>query len=117
MSLRRTPFFRVLHRPRLFLGGEREPTLMMAIVAAGLAVSGQNIVTLIVAAVLWFGCIGIFRQVAKADPQMSRVYLRQIKYRGYYPPRSRPYRDDEKSSRGFYIGTAVAVVALLYWMF
>ncbi len=46
VSLRRTPFFRVLHRPRLFLGGEREPTLMMAIVAAGLAVSGQNIVTL-----------------------------------------------------------------------
>ncbi len=35
LSLRRTPFFRVLHRPRLFLGGEREPTLMMAIVAAG----------------------------------------------------------------------------------
>ena len=93
MSLRRTPFFRVLHRPRLFLGGEREPTLMMAIVAAGLAVSGQNLVTLAVAGVLWFGSIGIFRAIAKADPQMSLVYLRQIKYRGYYPPRSRPYRD------------------------
>ena len=116
MSLRRTPFFRVLHRPRLFLGGEREPTLMMAIVAAGLAVSGQNLVTLIVAAVLWFGCIGIFRQVAKADPQMSRVYLRQLRYRGYYPPRSRPYRDTEKSSRSFYIGTGAAAAALLYWM-
>jgi type IV secretion system protein TrbD len=116
VSLRRTPFFRVLHRPRLFLGGEREPTLMMAIVAAGLAVSGQNLVTLIVAAILWFGCIGIFRQVAKADPQMSRVYLRQLKYRGYYPPRSRPYRDAERSSRPFYAATCAAVVALLYWM-
>ena len=116
MSLRRTPFFRVLHRPRLFLGGEREPTLMMAIVAAGLAVSGQNLVTLIVAGVLWFGCIGVFRQVAKADPQMSRVYLRQLKYRGYYPPRSRPYRDAETSSRGFTIATGVLAMALLYWM-
>jgi type IV secretion system protein VirB3 len=117
VSLRRTAFFRVLHRPRLFLGGEREPTLMMAIVAAGLAVSGQNLVTLIVAAVLWFGCIGIFRQIAKDDPQMSRVYLRQLKYRGYYPPRSRPYRDAETSPHNFYLGTAVIVVAFLYWVF
>ena len=116
MSLRRTAFFRVLHRPRLFLGGEREPTLMMAIVAAGLAVSGQNLVTLVVAAVLWFGCIGIFRQVAKTDPQMSRVYLRQLRYRGYYPPRSRPYRDAETSSRGFTIAMTVVAAALLYWM-
>jgi type IV secretory pathway TrbD component len=82
-----------------------------------LAVSGQNLVTLIVAAILWFGYIGIFRQVAKADPQMSRVYLRQLKYRGYYPPRSRPYRDAERSSRTFTAATCVAVVALLCWMF
>jgi type IV secretion system protein VirB3 len=98
------------------LGGEREPTLMMAIVAAGLAVSGQNLVAVIVAAMLWFGCIGLFRQMAKADPQMSRVYMRQIKYCSYYPPRSRPYRDAEKSSQWFYITTAVLTLALLYWM-
>jgi type IV secretion system protein VirB3 len=98
------------------LGGEREPTLMMAIVAAGLAVSGQNLVAVIVAAMLWFGCIGLFRQMAKADPQMSRVYMRQIKYRGYYPPRSRPYRDAEKSSQSFYVITAAMTLALLYWM-
>jgi hypothetical protein len=89
---------------------------MMAIVAAGLAVSGQNLVALIVAAVLWFGCIGIFRQVAKADPQMSRVYTRQLRYRGYYAPRSRPYRDAERSSRTFTIGLAAAGAVLRYWM-
>ena len=89
---------------------------MMAIVAAGLAVSGQNLVTLAVAAILWFGCIGIFRQVAKADPQMSRVYLRQIKYRGYYPARSRPYRDAVTSSRGFTLGLVATAVLLLVWV-
>ena len=98
------------------MGGEREPTLKMAIVAAGLAVSGQNLVTLTVAAVLWFGSIGLFRQVAKADPQMSLVYMRQLRYQGYYPPRSRPYRDEERSSRNFYVGLAVTAAALLYWM-
>jgi type IV secretory pathway TrbD component len=116
VSLRHTPFFRVLHRPRLFLGGEREPTMMMAIVASGLAVSGQNLVTLTVAVVLWFGCIGVFRQVAKADPQMSRVYMRQLKYRGYYAPRSRPYRDAERLPRYFYVGLAAFIIPLLYWM-
>jgi hypothetical protein len=39
-----------------------------------------------------------------------------LKYRGYYAPRSRPYCDAEKSSRNFYIGLAVIMVALLYWM-
>ena len=47
---------------------------------------------------------------------MSRVYMRQIKYRSYYPPRSRPYRDAEISSQWFYITTAVVTLALLYWM-
>ena len=116
MSLRRTAMFRVMHRPRLFLGGEREPTLMIAMVAAGLAVSGQNLVTLLVAAGLWFGCIGLFRQVAKADPQMSRVYLRQLKYQGYYPPRSRPYRDVETPSCRLHFATGVAGILLLAWM-
>ena len=98
------------------MGGEREPTLIMAIVAGSLAVSGQNMVALAIAGVLWFGCIGIFRQIAKADPQMSRVYARHIKYRGYYPARSRPYRDAEKSSLGFYVTLAAIVAVLLYWM-
>jgi len=89
---------------------------MMAIVAAGLAISGQNLVTLTVAAVLWFGCIGIFRQVAKADPQMSRVYLRQLRYRGYYPARSRPYRDAKGSSQGFTVGLTAAAVVLMVWV-
>ena len=35
MSLRRLTFHRVLHRPSLFLGGEREPALMTAVIAGG----------------------------------------------------------------------------------
>ena len=45
VSLRRLPFHRVLHRPSLFLGGEREPALMTLILAGGLAVSGMNTVS------------------------------------------------------------------------
>ena len=92
MSLRRLPFHRVLHRPGLFLGGEREPALITAIVAGGLAVSGMNMVSIVIGAVVWFGAIPLLRWMAKADPQMTKVYLRQLRYRGYYPARSRPFR-------------------------
>ena len=92
MSLRRLPFHRVLHRPNLFLGGEREPALLTLLIAGGLAVSGMNTVSFLVGAALWFSAIPVLRWMAKADPHMSKIYVRQIRYRGYYPARSRPYR-------------------------
>jgi type IV secretion system protein VirB3 len=94
MSLRRLAFHRVLHRPALFLGGERELALMTLILAGGLAVSGMNLVSFAVGSILWFCSIPLFRSMAKSDPQMTKVYIRQLKYRGYYPARSRPYRTE-----------------------
>lgn len=94
MSLRRLPFHRVLHRPALFLGGERELALMTLIIAGGLAVSGMNLVSFVVGGILWFCSIPLFRWMAKSDPQMTKVYIRQLKYCGYYPARSRPYRTE-----------------------
>ena len=94
MTLRRVPLYRVLHRPNLFLSGEREPTLAVAVVAGGLAVSGMNVVSFLVGAVLWCCSIPLLRWMAKADPQMTKVYLRHIRYRGYYPARSRPFRTE-----------------------
>jgi len=94
MSLRHLPFHRVLHRPNLFLGGEREPALLTLLVAGGLAVSGLNTVSFLVGAALWFTAIPVLRWMAKADPHMSKIYLRHIRYRGYYPARSRPYRTE-----------------------
>jgi type IV secretion system protein VirB3 len=92
VSLRRLPFHRVLHRSALFLGGERELALMTLIIAGGLAVSGMNLVSFGVGGILWFCSIPVLRWMAKSDPQMTKVYIRQLKYCGYYPARSRPYR-------------------------
>ena len=94
MALRRTPFYRVLYRPPLVLGGEREPVLLTLVIAVGLAVSGFNVASLVIAAVLWFGGIAGFRAMAKADPYMTNVYLRQVSYRAHYSPRSRPARTE-----------------------
>jgi type IV secretion system protein VirB3 len=91
-ELRQTPLYRALHRPNLFLGGERELVLVTAIVCGGVAVSALNLVATAIGVGVWLVVIALLRLMAKADPQMSRVYLRQIGYRPYYPPRSRPER-------------------------
>ncbi|MDR3740811.1 MAG: conjugal transfer protein TrbD [Terracidiphilus sp.] len=93
-ALRRTEFYRVLYRPSLMLGGEREPVLVTLVTAVGLAMSGLNAVSIGFAVALWFVGIGVFRLMAKADPYMSQVYMRQLAYRVYYAARSRPARTE-----------------------
>ena len=93
-ELRRTAIHRALYRPNLFLGGERELVMITAIVCAGLPMSSVNLVAAIAGLGLWILLIGIFRMMAKADPNMSRVYLRQLRYPGYFPARSRASRPD-----------------------
>jgi type IV secretory pathway TrbD component len=91
-ELRRTAMHRALNRPNLFMGGERELVLTSGLLCFGLGVSSVNLVTTVVGVMLWFVIIAFLRMMAKADPLMSRVYLRQLRYRLHYPPRSRPHR-------------------------
>lgn len=93
-GLRRTALHRSLHRPNLVLGGERELVLITAIVCSGVAVSALNIVSAVVGSLVWLIAIGFYRMMAKADPYMSKVYLRQLRYPAYLPARSRPFRRD-----------------------
>lgn len=91
-SSRLTPFHRALHRPQQIMGGERELMLFSMLIAGGLVVSALNLVATVIGLVLWLICVYGLRKMAKADPEMSKVYLRQLKYRNYYGPFSRPFR-------------------------
>lgn len=119
MTLRHTPFRRVLNRPILFMQGERELTMCTAIVSGALVVTGQNWVAFVIGSGLWLLSIPLFRWMAQADPQMSKVYFRQLKYKGYYPARSTPYRDAPTPAAVQWL-TAVGVVTLfflvIFWM-
>ena len=112
-GLRRTPIRRVLHRQNLLLGGERELVLMTLIVCGGLAVAGMNVPSFASAAIIWFGSIVLFRQMAKSDPQMTRVYMRHRRYSGYYPARSRPYRGEKGWFHEALFWSVVAALALV----
>lgn len=91
-SRRMTPFFRALHRPQQVMGGERELMLFSMLVAGGLIVAAMNLVATVMGLAIWFICVQGLRRMAKADPVMSKVYMRQLKYGHYYGPFSRPFR-------------------------
>ena len=93
-EVRQTPIHRALYRPNLFLGGEREPVMITAVVCAGLPVSSLNLVAAAIGLTLWLMLTALLRMMAKADPYMTRVYLRQLNYAGYYAARSRVTRID-----------------------
>jgi type IV secretion system protein VirB3 len=93
-ALRKTSIPRALHRPNLVLGAEREPVLITAILCAGVSVSALNLVGIGVGIGVWLIAALFLRMMAKADPYMSKVYLRQLAYPPYLPARSRPTRKD-----------------------
>jgi type IV secretory pathway TrbD component len=86
------PIPRVLSRHNLLIGGERECVLVSALICGGVALASMTFVAFIACGVLWIISLTLFRWLAKADPQMTTVYRRNLKYAGYYPAYSRPYR-------------------------
>jgi len=45
-----------------------------------------------VCGVIWLLALTVARWMAKADPQLTKVYRRNLQYVGFYPAFSRPYR-------------------------
>lgn len=96
MALRRLPIHRALWRPQLIAGGERELMLGLIVFAVGLPVTTQTVFSVVVGLFLGIAGTATLRWLAKVDPQFLKVYRRAIAYRGYYPPRSRPARADDR---------------------
>ena len=93
-ALRYTAMPRALNRPNLLMGAERELVLTAGLLCFGLAIAAVNLVTTIIGTTLWFLIIFLLRTMAKADPMMSQLYLRQLRYRPHYAARSRPHRQE-----------------------
>lgn len=86
---RRIAIHRSLNRPHLLLGAERSLVLLVGVVTATLLFSGNISPSSILLAIAFWSCSfwGLVR-MAKADPQMSQVYQRHIRYRSHYSAHS-----------------------------
>jgi type IV secretion system protein VirB3 len=92
MAIRTVPIRRSGNRDNLFMGGDRELVMLTGLLAGALVFSAQDLKAFVVGVTLWLLSLYLFRVMAKADPKMRHVYLRQRRYRPYYPARSTPYR-------------------------
>ena len=91
-ELRRIPVRRSLNRETLLLGAERELVLVTGLLAFTLIFVSMAIPIVILGLITWVMIIGILRTMAKADPILSKLYIRHLKYEAYYPPFSTPFR-------------------------
>ncbi len=67
------------------LGAERELVFSSGIIAVIMIFSLGSVPLAIVGAGFWVVTLGVFQRMAKADPQLTRVYIRHINRKIYYP--------------------------------
>ena len=63
-----------------------------ALIALLVGVGGLTAVSIVSAAVFWFMAVFALRRMAKADPIMSKVWLRNIKQQEFYPANASRWR-------------------------
>ena len=91
-SLQHTRIHRALSRPNLLMGADRELVLVTGLASIILIFVVLTWVSALFGLAIWTVIVGLLRMMAKADPQMRRVYLRHITYRPHYRPTSSPWR-------------------------
>jgi type IV secretion system protein VirB3 len=91
-SLQHTRIHRALSRPNLLMGADRELVLVTGLASIILIFVVLTWVSALFGLAVWTVIVGLLRMMAKADPQMRRVYLRHITYRPHYRPTSSPWR-------------------------
>lgn len=79
------------------MGGDRELVMFSGLLSAILVFAAQDWLAAIFGFTLWLLSLKGLRLMAKADPKMRAVYLRQRGYQAYYPARSTPFRTNKGS--------------------
>jgi type IV secretion system protein VirB3 len=81
----RTPVRQSLLRPMLLLGGERELVIMSMMLAGILVFSLGTLGTAVIGVIFWSLAMFVLQRMAKNDPQLSKVYIRHVNRKIYYP--------------------------------
>ena len=94
MSLRKLTIHRSGTRPLLLWGGDRGLALFSAFVSFLLTIqmASRGWYFIVLGIAFWLLSLWGLRRMAKADPLLRQVYTANLRYRRYYPARSRPWR-------------------------
>lgn len=92
MEARRIPIHQSLHRHNLVLGAERELAMSSALIALLVGAGGMTLVSAAAAFLFWLTAIFILRRMARADPLMSKVWMRHVKQQDFYSAKASRWR-------------------------
>lgn len=81
-----------LHRHAHVMGAERELVLCSGLIALLVGIGGLTVIAAISALTFWLASVFALRRMAKADPIMSRVWMRHIKQQDFYPAKTPRWR-------------------------
>lgn len=90
--LHRSRIHRALSRPNLLMGADRELVLLSGLAAAILIFVVLTWYAALFGVMVWMVAVAALRMMAKADPQLRRVYVRHISYKPRYRATSTPWR-------------------------
>ena len=76
--------------------------MFSGLLAGALIFSAQEMKAGMFGVALWFSGLYALRTMAKSDPKMRPVYLRQRRYRAYYAARSTPFRTNGPAEEAQY---------------
>src|SRR4051794_37930224 len=86
--LREVVIHQSANRPNQLMGGDRELMLGSLLTRVALAFSLASWWGAAVAAGGYIGAMAVLKRMGKADPLLRQVYMRHIRYRRYYSPKS-----------------------------
>ncbi|MGE4194648.1 MAG: conjugal transfer protein TrbD [Pseudodesulfovibrio sp.] len=81
-----------LHRHSHAMGAERELVLTCGLIALLVGIGGLSLLSVVTGFAFWVTAVFVLRRMAKADPIMSKVWLKHIKQQLFYPARSGVWR-------------------------
>lgn len=74
------------------MGAERELAMSSALIALLVGIGGVTVISGIAAFVFWIAAIFVLRRMARADPLMSKVWMRHVKQQDLYSAKASRWR-------------------------
>ncbi|MDR2399297.1 MAG: VirB3 family type IV secretion system protein [Endomicrobium sp.] len=85
------PIYSALNKPTLFMGADRELALLLTLICGVMLIVSLSFLVAVTGVILWIIGITLLRMMAKADPIMRKVFVKQTKYKRRYNAHSGPF--------------------------
>ena len=92
MEVRKIAVHQSLPRHNFVMGAERELVMTSALIALLVGIGGLTLLSGAAAAVFWIVAVFVLRRMAKADPIMSKVWMRHVKQNDFYSAKASRWR-------------------------